>query len=110
MSSPTSFPLPPEPPPPEAVSAVWVGGERQAVITFNMDIQPPGVPLDLANWKLTNAGPTKSPLSATIDGPVITLQFTATVGASQIAYDPPPFDVVAVLPNGLPAAAFSRPL
>jgi hypothetical protein len=64
----------------------------------------------MANWKLTNAGPTKSPLTATIAGPVITLQFTATVGPTQIAYDPPPFDVVAVLPNGLPAEAFIEPL
>ena len=91
-----------------AVSAVWIGANRRVIVTFNMDIQ--NVALDMANWKLTNSGPTKSPLFATIAGPVITLQFTATVGPTLIAYDPPPFDVVAVLPNGLPAAGFSWPL
>jgi hypothetical protein len=93
-----------------AVNAVWQGATRRVVLTFNMGIQPPESPLDLTNWKLSYGGGTKVPTSATVEGNVVTLQFTTSLGVSQIAYDPPPFDVVAVEPNGLPAAGFAMPL
>lgn len=73
-----------------------------------MDIQ--NVALDLTNWKLSYLGGTKQPLSTSVAGSVLTLQFSASAGVTQIAYDPPPFDVVAVLPNGLPAQPFLMPL
>jgi hypothetical protein len=90
------------------MGAVWVGVTRRCVVTFDRDIE--NVPLELTNWRLTYSGGTKSPTGATITMNVITLQFDASPGVTQIAYDPPPFDVVAVPPNGLPAAAFSKPL
>jgi hypothetical protein len=102
----------PDPPPPEVVSAVWVGGVRQVVVTFDVDLATPPGGFDLANWKLTYGGGTKSPSGASVDAPgsgnVITLQFDASPGVSQIAYDPPPFDVVGAGPGGTAAAGFTK--
>lgn len=91
-----------------AVSAVWVPALRQCVVTFNMPLQ--SVALELANWKLSYSGGEKQPSGSSIAANVVTLFFDASPGVTQIAYDPPPFDVRAVPPNGLPAAAFSLPL
>jgi len=91
-----------------AVSAVWLPATRRCIVTFNMPLQV--VALDVMNWRLTYLGGSKSPSGATVAGNVVTLQFDASPGTSAIAYEPPPFDVVAVQPNGLPAAEFVMPL
>jgi hypothetical protein len=98
--------------PPVAIAAVWIGTTRRCVVTFDMPLQLPMGGFDLTNWRLTYSGGSKSPTSASISAPgnVLTLQFDASPGVTQIAYEPPPFDVVAVEPNGLPAAAFVMPL